>query len=71
MWPSTGGAWATDLPGAVLIKENDSLSHNYYLQIVLQLGVGLGVHLPSPCWDFVCVELVQISCCTSMLSPPL
>lgn len=41
------------------MKENDCLSHSYHLQIVPQLGVGRGVHLPSPCWDFVCLDLYR------------
>lgn len=40
------------LPGCILLEKIDFPSPNSYgMPIAPQLGVGLCVDLPSPCWD--------------------
>lgn len=43
----------------------DSLSEVINFQQLLSLGWDL--HLPSPCWDFVCLKLAQTLCLVSQL----
>ena len=50
------------------LKKTDSPSQKLSIDNPLpQLGVGLHVQLPSPCWDLIWLEVAQVLCMLSCL----
>lgn len=47
-------------PGSILLKKTDPSPSSYQPPLAPERGVGLGACLPSPAWDVVGNELVQV-----------